>query len=57
MLPNWFFDWEHNDDIVTKTLENILIVRHISIISITRGGPCQHGLICGCKRWSNDMPL
>ena len=22
---------------------------------ITRGGPCQHGFMCGCKQWSNDI--
>ena len=21
----------------------------------TRGGPCQHGFMCGCKQWSNDI--
>ena len=19
----------------------------------TRGGPCQHGFMCGCRQWSN----
>ena len=22
---------------------------------ITRGGPCHHGFMCGCKQWSNDI--
>ena len=21
----------------------------------TRGGPCQHGFMCGCRQWSNDI--
>ena len=21
----------------------------------SRGGPCQHGFMCGCKQWSNDI--
>ena len=21
----------------------------------TRGGPCQHEFMCGCKQWSNDI--
>ena len=25
------------------------------IIVYTRGGPCQHGFMCGCKQWSNDI--
>ena len=24
------------------------------LLSITRGGPCQHGSMCGCKQCSND---
>ena len=20
-----------------------------------RGGPCQHGFMCGCMQWSNDI--
>ena len=26
-----------------------------AIIVKTRGGPCQHGFMCGCKQWSNDI--
>ena len=22
---------------------------------ITRGGPCQHGFMCGCMQWSNNI--
>ena len=25
------------------------------IIDSTRGGPCQHGFMCGYKQWSNDI--
>ena len=25
------------------------------IIFRTRGGPCQHVVMCGCKQWSNDI--
>ena len=25
------------------------------VISTTRGVPCQHGFMCGCKQWSNDL--
>ena len=26
-----------------------------SIVVFTRGGSCQHGFMCGCKQWSNDI--
>ena len=26
-----------------------------AIIVKTRGGPRQHGFMCGCKQWSNDI--
>ena len=26
-----------------------------AIIVKTRGGPCQHGFMCGCRQWSNDI--
>ena len=22
---------------------------------LTRGGPCHHGFMCGCRQWSNDQ--
>ena len=25
------------------------------VIVGSRGGPCQHGFMCGCKQWSNDI--
>ena len=25
------------------------------VVGETRGGPCQHGFMCGCKQWSNDI--
>ena len=24
-------------------------------LGYTRGGPCQHGFMCGCRQWSNDI--
>ena len=27
----------------------------ISVRLLFRGGPCQHGFVCGCKQWSNDI--
>ena len=24
-------------------------------LGTTRGGPCQHGFMCGCRQWSNDI--
>ena len=27
----------------------------VLLFAITREGPCQHGFMCGCKRWSNDI--
>ena len=26
-----------------------------SVVGYTRGGPWQHGFMCGCKQWSNDI--
>ena len=25
------------------------------IVGYTRGGPCQHGFMCGCRQWSNPI--
>ena len=25
------------------------------IVFLTRRGPCQHGFMCGCEQWSNNI--
>ena len=27
------------------------------VVCTTRGFPCQHGVMCGCKQWSNDVDV
>ena len=39
----------------TDNVNSCTCVIRKSIFSITRGGPCQHGFMCGCKQWSNDI--
>ena len=37
---------------------SLLVLKYMTIlyyIGHTRGGPCQHGFMCGCKQWSNDI--
>ena len=29
-------------------------LQHV-ILYVTRGCPCQHGFMCGCRQWSNDI--
>ena len=29
--------------------------RPSTIVCLTRGGPCQHGFMYGCKQWSDDI--
>ena len=33
---------------------NTLFITVIAVLE-TRGGPCQHGFMCGCRQWSNAI--
>ena len=35
-----------------RSLRNVWVYR---LFRYTRGGPCQHGFMCGCKQWCNDI--
>ena len=39
---------------VSKDFDTIE-VHCIVLYCITRGCPCQHRFMCGCKQWSNDI--
>ena len=42
----------------TPRIHLIILISILSIFDSTRGGPCQHGLLCGCKalRTWTDRP-
>ena len=35
----------------------IQLVLGTFVVWIIRGVPCQHGFMCGCKQWSNDINI
>ena len=39
-------------NLITTQNHNIIL---FALLYSTRGGPCQHGFMCGCKQWSNDI--
>ena len=37
---------------VCRMTQAIFVWSSSSVFNATRGGPCQHGFMCGCKQWS-----
>ena len=44
------FQWYTNTIIIVE-----FVCKHLLKFGHTRGGSCQHGFMCGCKQWSNDI--
>ena len=36
-------------------IRSSLTLSIVLLSECTRGGPCQHGFMCGRKQWSNDI--
>ena len=49
------FNISHSPDSSHNPENAATPVKSILILGTTRGGPCQHGFMCGCRQWSNNM--
>ena len=44
-----------NSSVITRSHAAYAFLGDTPIIVNSIGGPCQHGFVCGCKQWTNDI--